>query len=87
MITAECGKYRARKTSWNGTGKSAKLTTSYEDLPLIEASDLNELIDRNEAIVITDAGYIRVRKVSIYSDPYLHPIYEEAYQYNTKDHY
>ena len=85
IITAECGKYRARKTSWNGSGKNAKLSTSYEDLPLIEASDLNELIDRNEAIVITDAGYIRVQKVSIYSDPYLRPIYEEAYKYNTGD--
>ena len=86
MITAECGKYRARKTTWSGTGKSARLSTTYEDLPLIEASDLNQLIDKTEAIVITDAGYIRVRKVSIYSDPYLKPIYKEAYKYNTEDH-
>ena len=79
-----CGKYRARKKSWSGgSNKDKKTTVSFEDMDIVEPSDLVTLKDKGEAILITPYGYIRVKKNPYYKDKYMAPIAEEIYKYNT----
>lgn len=63
-----CGKYKARKQTWNGTGSDTKISVSYEDVDIVEPSDLMTLKNTGEAIIITPFGYSRLKKVPWYKD-------------------
>ena len=82
MICAWCGKYKAKKKSWNGTGKGTKTSITYEEKDIVEPSDLMELKRKGEAILVTPYGYCRVKKTPWYKDKYLKPVAEEAIEFN-----
>lgn len=66
------GKYLAKVTSWSGTGKNAKINTSYQEKDIVTPNDLLTLDSSGEAILITPNGYARVQKVPYYKDDILH---------------
>ena len=76
-----CGKYKARKTSWNG-GKDRKTTVSFEEHDIVEPSDLMTLKNSGEAILISPYGYSRVKKVPYYEDKVLKPMAEQIVKHN-----
>lgn len=77
-----CGKYKARKQTWNGSGNERKITISYEEKNIVEPSELIKLPKTGEAILISPYGYNRIKKVPYYKDKYLKPIAKEIYSYN-----
>lgn len=82
MICDWCGKYLAKKTSWNGTGKDRRMTVSYDEMNIVEPSELLTLTNTGEAILITPYGYFRVKKAPYYQDKKLDPIAEEIKIHN-----
>lgn len=64
-IVEWCGKYKARKTSWNN-GKSNGTSVSYEEKNIVDGSDLITLHKTGEAILISPHGYHRVTKIPWY---------------------
>lgn len=81
-VCSWCGKYKVRKTSWNGGSKDRKTTVSYEEKDIVEPSDLMTLKNTGEAILITPYGYSRVKKVPYYEDKILKPMADEIVKYN-----
>jgi len=81
-IIAWCGKYMARKQSWNGEGKNRKSTVSYEEKNIVDPADLMKLQRTGEAILITPYGYCRVKKVPYYKDNYLKKIAKAVREHN-----
>lgn len=77
-----CGKYLARRQSWNGSGSNRKITVSFEEKDIVEPSELMTLPNTGEAILITPFGYNRVRKVPYYKDKFFKKISEEYQNYN-----
>lgn len=77
-----CGKYMARKQSWNGEGRSRKSSVSYEEKNIVDPSELMKLQRTGEAILITPYGYCRVNKVPYYKDLYLKPLAKTVREHN-----
>ncbi len=69
-VCSWCGKYKVRKQTWNGTGKDAKISVSFDEKDIVEPSDLMTLKNTGEAILITPYGYCRVKKVPWYRDKF-----------------
>lgn len=82
MVCKWCGKYRAKKKSWSGNGKDKRSNISYEDKELIEESDFIQLERKEEAILITPYGYLRVKKVPYYKDKFFKPLAEKIKKHN-----
>ncbi len=74
-----CGKYKAKKQSWNGNGK---ITVSYEEKDIVEPSDLMTLQNSGEAILISQWGYNRILKCPYYKEKMLCAKAEEIKKYN-----
>lgn len=81
-VCSWCGKYRARKQSWNGSGKDRTVSVSYEEKDIVQPSELMTLVNSGEAIIISPWGYNRVKKVPYYKDKTLKPIADEIINYN-----
>ncbi len=81
-IISWVGKYRAKKTTWNGSGKDRKINVSYEDIDLIEASELRNLEKTSEAILISPYGYCRVKKTPYFSDKHFKSKVDRNIKYN-----
>lgn len=81
-VCSWCGKYKARKQSWNGSGNDRKVSVSFEEKDIVEPSELMTLANSGEAIIISPWGYNRVTKVPYYSDKILKPISDEIIKYN-----
>ncbi len=64
------GKYRARKKTIN-SGKTGKVSTSYEDKDILRPADLVSLPQTGEAILISPYGYHRIKKAPYFKDKYL----------------
>lgn len=74
-IIGWCGKYKARKKSWNtGDKASGKGSISYEETDIVTEADLMQLRNTGELILISPYGYNRLKKVSYYEDRYLKEI-------------
>lgn len=84
QIVEWCGKFKERKTSWNGEGKSRKASVSYNEQAIISESDLMTLTATGDAILISPYGYNRVKKVPYYKDKYLAPLSKECVEFNKK---
>ena len=69
-----CGKYKQTRQSWSGSGLETRVTTSYEDKDIVEASDLVSLPKTGEAILISAHGYNRITKTPYFKDPYFKSI-------------
>ncbi len=81
-VCAWCGKYKVRKTSWNGGGKDRKITVAYEEKDIVEPADLMTLQNTGEAILITPYGYCRAQKTPYYEDKHFRRSAEENVKYN-----
>jgi len=81
-IISWVGKYRAKKQTWSGSGKDRKINVSYEDIDLLEASELRNLEKTGEAILISPYGYCRIKKTPYYLDKNFKTIAEENVKYN-----
>lgn len=74
-IIGWCGKYKARKKSWNtGDKVSGKGSISYEETDIVTEADLMQLRNTGELILISSYGYNRLKKVAYYEDRYLKEI-------------
>ena len=74
-IIGWCGKYKARKKSWNtGDKVSGKGSISYEETDIVTEADLMQLRNTGELILISSYGYNRLKKVANYEDRYLKEI-------------
>lgn len=74
-IIGWCGKYKARKKSWNtGDKVSGKGSISYEETDIVTEADLMQLRNTGELILISPYGYNRLKKVPYYEDRYLKEI-------------
>lgn len=82
MIISWVGKYSAKKRSWSGSGKDRKVTISYEDRDIVEASELMSLTSTGELILITPYGYQRIRKCPYYKDKFFQKKAEEILKRN-----
>jgi len=81
-VCSWCGKYKARKQSWSGSGKDRNVSVSYEEKDIVEPSDLLTLPNTGEAILISPYGYSRIKKVPYYEDKILKPMADEIIAYN-----
>lgn len=81
-VCSWCGKYRARRQSWSGSGSDRKVSVSYEEKDIVTPSDLMTLANSGEAIIISPWGYNRVKKVPYYKDKVLKPIADEIVKFN-----
>lgn len=77
-----CGRYRARKQSWNVGERNRKVTVTYEEKDIVEPSELMTLQNTGEAIVISPFGYCRVKKVPYYKDKYLKKLAKANVKHN-----
>lgn len=68
MICNWCGKYKARKQSWNEGANNQHVSISYEERDIVEPSDLVNLKRAEELILISPWGYNRIRKAPYYKD-------------------
>lgn len=69
MIIGWCGKYRAKKKTWNvGDKVSGKGSISYEETNIVTESDLMQLRNTRELILISPYGYNRIKKSPYYQD-------------------
>lgn len=69
MIIGWCGKYRAKKKTWNvGDKVSGKGSISYEETNIVTESDLMQLRNSGELILISPYGYNRIKKSPYYQD-------------------
>lgn len=69
MIIGWCGKYRAKKKTWNvGDKVSGKGSISYEETNIVTESDLMQLRNSGELILISPYGYNRFKKAPYYQD-------------------
>lgn len=69
MIIGWCGKYRAKKKTWNvGDKASGKGSISYEETNIVTESDLMQLRNTGELILISPYGYNRFKKAPYYQD-------------------
>lgn len=82
MVSEWCGTYRCKHKSWDGTGSKRKVSVSYEDKPIVEASDLMTLSNSGELILISPHGYNRIQKTYYFKDPYLKKLADEIKAYN-----
>lgn len=74
--------YEAKKYSYSGSGINRKTTTSTEKRQLVDLSDLSNLPQKKELILLSPTtGYCRLKKASVYTDPILnkklHKVQEE----------
>lgn len=75
MIINWCGKYRARKKTWNvGDKASGKGSISYEETDIVTESDLMQLRNTGELILISPYGYNRFKKAPYYKDKHMKEI-------------
>ena len=74
MIIDWCGTYRARRKSWDGSGKHRKTSVAYEDQPIVHPDDLMTLQNTGELIMITPYGFARIKKTPYYLDKYFKPL-------------
>ena len=81
-VCSWCGKYKAKKQSWSGTGKDRKVSVSFEEKDIVEPSELMTLANSGEAILISPWGYNRVTKVPYYEDRVLKPMADKIIKYN-----
>ena len=81
-VCSWCGKYRARKQSWSGSGKETRVSVSYEEKDIVEPSELMTLANSGEAILISPWGYNRIKKVPYYKDKVFKPMVDEIVDYN-----
>lgn len=82
MVTEWCGTYRSKHKSWDGTGSKRKVSVSYEDKPVVEASDLMTLSLSGELILISPHGYNRIQKTYYFKDPSLKKLANDIKDYN-----
>lgn len=81
-ISDWCGKYREKKETLTG-GKGRHKSYSYEDKPIVEASDLITLVQKGEEILILPgAGYLRPDKCYYFKDKQLSALSEKVRAYN-----
>lgn len=72
-----CGKYKQTRQSWSGSGLETRVTTSFEDKDIVEASDLVSLPKTGEVILISTHGYNRILKTPYFRDQYFKAISDE----------
>ncbi|MBQ8982112.1 MAG: type IV secretory system conjugative DNA transfer family protein [Lachnospiraceae bacterium] len=82
MICDWVGKYKCKKQAWNRNGKDYKISVSFDDMDIVEPSELMTLSNTGEVVLITPYGYFRVKKVPYYSDPILSKQAAEIKEYN-----
>lgn len=77
------GKYRSRRVSQT-KGRSTGTNVSYEDRDRVQASDMLDLPQKDEAIIITPQGYFRIKKTPYYSDKRISVIAREVTEHNAR---
>ena len=84
-ICAMAGTYKERETTWSGSGKHRSVSISYKEKNILEPSDLSRLVQKNEAVLISqDFFYNRVKKCSYFKDAILGPQSIECQRYNAE---
>ena len=79
-VSAMVGEYETTKMSYKRKGVfGGKSDGNYstERRPIIEARDMMELRERNEAIAFVYGHYIRCKKLRYFEDPYIAPILKQ----------
>lgn len=74
------GTYRKKEESWSGEGENRKKTISYKDENIIERSDLTNLAQSGDVIVISNRGNFKIRKVPWYKDNYYLQLYKQIHK-------
>ena len=83
MIISWCGRYKARKKSWNvGDRVEGKGSVNYEETDIVTESDLMQLRNTEELILISPNGYNRFKKAPYYKDKYLKEISDRIIKNN-----
>lgn len=83
MIIGWCGKYRAKKKTWNvGDKASGKGSISYEETNIVTESDLMMLRNTGELILISPYGYNRFKKAPYYKDKHMKEISDRCIRNN-----
>lgn len=73
------GTYRKKEESWSGDGSNRKKTISYKDENIMERSDLTNLAQSGDVIVISNRGNFKIRKVPWYKDNYYLQLYKQIH--------
>ena len=73
------GTYRKKEESWSGEGANRKKTISYKDENIMERSDLTNLAQSGDVIVISNRGNFKIRKVPWYKDNYFMQLYKQIH--------
>ena len=74
------GTYRKKEESWSGEGSNRKKTISYKDENIMERSDLTNLAQSGDVIVISNRGNFKIRKVPWYKDNYYLQLYKQIHR-------
>lgn len=83
MVINWCGKYRARKKTWNvGDKASGKGSVSYEETDIVTESDLMQLRNTGELILISPFGYNRFKKAPYFTDKWMKEITDRCIRNN-----
>lgn len=68
VICKLAGKYKEKDHNWSVTKARGKISTSYKEKDILEISDLMQLIQEEEAVLLTPYGYCKVRKTPYFKD-------------------
>lgn len=84
MVSDWAGKFKDKRETQN-TGKNRNRSYSYEDRPIIEASDLVTLTrDEEVIIVVSGIGYLRIKKAFYFKDIILKALADKVREYNQR---
>ena len=84
-ICAMAGTYKERETTWSGSGKHRNVSISYKEKNILEPSDLSQLVQKNEVVLISqDFFYNRVKKCSYFKDAILGSQSIKCQRYNAE---
>lgn len=74
------GTYRKKEESWSGEGSNRKKTISYKDENIMKRSDLTNLAQSGDVIVISNRGNFKIKKVPWYKDNYYLELYKQIHK-------
>ncbi len=69
MIIEWAGKYLHRKNTWSSQTSKNSMSISYEDKNLVDSTDIMQLKQKNQVMLVSPYGFYIIDKCPYYTDP------------------
>ena len=78
MVADWAGSYRQKKISYSGSRGKRVRNISFEEVPILQASELTTLGGTDELILISnESKYNMIKKTPYYSDPVIRQLWDD----------